>query len=130
MYLGTITIFAQRDSGGGVGGMLVMVVYLAVIILAIAGMWKTFEKAGKPGWAAIIPIYNFVVLCEIAGKPVWWVILLLIPCVGLVIALLVFIDVAKAFGQGAGFGLGLTFLGFIFFPILGFGSARYVGVPR
>lgn len=115
---------AAQD-GGGAGGLLVMLVWLVLVIVAIAGLWKTFEKAGKPGWAAIIPIYNVIVLLEIAGKPIWWFLLFLIPIVGLVVGILVGIDVAKNFGKGAGFGLGLALLGFIFFPILGFGDARY-----
>jgi hypothetical protein len=107
--------------------MIVMVVYIALAILALAGMWKTFDKAGKPGWAAIIPIYNIIVMLEIAGKPIWWIILFLIPCVNIVIVLLVMIDFAKAFGKGAGFGIGLWLLGFIFFPLLGFSDAKYIG---
>jgi hypothetical protein len=109
----------------GVGILVFSVIWLAIAILAIAGMWATFAKAGKPGWGAIIPIYNCILLLEIAGRPIWWIVLLLIPVVNFVIAIIVFIDVAKNFGKGAGFGLGLAFLSFIFFPILGFGSAQY-----
>jgi len=98
------------------------------MVLAIAGMWKAFEKAGKPGWAAIIPIYNTIVMLEIADRPLWWILLLFIPIVNIVIAIIVSIDIAKGFGQGAGFGVGLALLGFIFWPILGFGNAQYVGV--
>ena len=81
-----------------------------------------------PGWGAIIPIYNIYLMCKVAGKPGWWVLLYLIPCVNLIIGLIVSIDFAKNFGKGTGFGLGLAFLGFIFFPILGFSDARYLGV--
>jgi len=112
------------DAGGMVGGIFALV-YLAVIILAIAGFWKTFTKAGKPGWGILIPIYNLILLLEIAGKPIWWIILMLIPLVQIVIFIIIGIEVAKKFGKGAGFGLGLAFLGFIFYPILGFGSAQY-----
>lgn len=100
---------------------------LAVVVLIIAGFWKTFTKAGHPGWAAIIPIYNAYILLKIAGRPGWWLLLLLIPLVNVVIAVIVALDVAKAFGKGAGFGLGLVFLAFIFYPILGFGDATYRG---
>lgn len=96
-------------------------------IVALAGMWKAFEKAGQPGWAAIIPIYNLYVLTKVAGRPGWWVLLLLIPIVGLIVIILLSIDVAGKFGRGAGFGLGLAFLSFIFWPILGFGDATYQG---
>lgn len=100
---------------------------LAFAIFTLVAMWKVFAKAGKPGWAAIIPIYNLVVLLEIAGKPIWWLVLMLVPLVNFVVAILIGIGVAERFGKGAGFGLGLTFLGFIFYPILGFGSAQYQG---
>jgi Family of unknown function (DUF5684) len=108
-------------------GAIIGLIYLAIVIGIIAGFWKVFVKAGKPGWAAIIPIYNFIVLLEIAGKPLWWVILLFIPVVNLVIAILVSIEVAKKFGKGTGFGIGLALLGFVFYPILGFGGAQYQG---
>lgn len=106
---------------------IIWIVYLAVIILAIAGFWMMFEKAGRPGWAAIIPFYNVYVMCKIAGRPGWWLILFIIPIVGFVIAIIVGIDIAKSFGRGAGFGVGLALLSFIFAPILGFGEDRYIG---
>jgi hypothetical protein len=104
-----------------------MLFYLAIIVVVIAGMWKVFTKAGQPGWAAIVPIYNIVILLKIVGRPVWWLVLLLIPFVNFVILILVSIDVAKSFGKGPGFGIGLWLLSFIFYPILGFGDAQYVG---
>jgi hypothetical protein len=107
--------------------MLFPVLFLALVVLAIAGVWKTFEKAGKPGWAAIIPIYNVIVMLQIAGRPLWWILLLLIPIVGIVVAIIVSIDLAKNFGQSAAFGVGLALLGFVFYPVLGFGDAVYQG---
>lgn len=104
-------------------------VWLIVIVGIIAGFWKVFEKAGKPGWAAIIPIYNLIVLLEIAGKPLWWIVLCLIPVVNLVAAVLIGIAVAKNFGKSDAFGVGLGLLGFVFFPILGFGDAQYQSTP-
>lgn len=103
--------------------------YLALIVFMIASVWKVFVKAGQPGWACIIPIYNLYVMTQIAGKPAWWLILFFIPFVNLIIGILLGIEIAKAFGKGAGFGLGLTFLGFIFYPILGFGDAEYQAQP-
>jgi hypothetical protein len=107
---------------------------IAILIVVIAGMWKTFTKAGRPGWAAIIPIYNWYVLLEIVGRPTWWLAFLLlpfIPVIGslalLVVAFIVYWDLAKSFGKDVGFAIGLTLLSFIFFPILGFGSAQYIG---
>jgi hypothetical protein len=117
----------NNDAGGGAGAAVVLLIELAIIIVVIIGWWKMFEKAGKPGWAAIIPIYNLIVLLEIIGKPIWWILLFLIPCVNFIVSILVALDVAKSFGKSAGFGVGLAFLPFIFYPILGFGDARYVG---
>ncbi len=113
-----------------VGGLLIfLLVVLALVVVVIASVWKTFSKAGKPGWAAIVPIYNVVVLLQIAGKPVWWLLLFLIPFVNIIFVLMTYISLAKNFGKGAGFGVGLVFLGFIFFPILGFGDAQYHPAP-
>jgi Family of unknown function (DUF5684) len=110
-------------------GAVIGLLYLALIVLIIAGFWKVFVKAGHPGWAAIVPIYNVYILLKIAGKPGWWLLLFFIPVVSLVIAILVSIEVAKAFGKGAGFGVGLALLGFVFYPILGFGDAKYQSAP-
>jgi hypothetical protein len=104
-------------------------VYLAFIVLWIVGFWKVFTKAGHPGWAALVPIYNLYILLKIAGKPGWWLLLFFIPVVSLVILILVSLDVAKAFGKGGGYGVGLAFLGFIFYPMLGFSDARYQAAP-
>ncbi len=108
-------------------GPLFWICWLAFMILMIAACWKIFTKAGQPGWASIIPIYNWYILCKIVGRPGWWVILLLIPFVNFIVAIILCIDLAKSFGKGVGFGIGLILLGVIFFPILGFGSAEYQG---
>ena len=109
------------------GSCIIWVIALALGVVCIIGMWKTFTKAGKPGWAVIIPIYNTIVLLEIVGKPLWVIILLLIPCVQFAVFLMLFIELAKKFGKSAGFGIGLFLLPSIFFPILGFGDAKYLG---
>lgn len=90
-------------------------------------MWKVFVKAGKPGWAVLIPIYNVYVLLEIVGRPWWWLLLLLIPLVNFVIVIILMIDLAKSFGKGAGFGVELLFLNYIFMLIPAFGDAQYAG---
>jgi len=105
--------------------MVMMAVTAVFAILFMAGIWKTFTKAGQPGWAILIPIYNFLILLKIAGKPWWWVVLLLIPVVNLIILILLYIEIAKRFGKSVLFAFGLLFLGIIFFPILGFGKAEY-----
>ncbi|HWB60178.1 MAG TPA: DUF5684 domain-containing protein [Chthoniobacteraceae bacterium] len=106
---------------------IVSLVELLIFAIVVAGMWKVFIKAGQPGWAAVIPIYNVIILLKVAGKPLWWIILLIIPLVNIIIGVLVGLAVAKNFGKGAGFGIGLIFLPFIFYPILGFGDATYQG---
>ncbi len=113
-------------SSGGTSVLIIL--YVAVIILEIAAIWKVFTKAGQPGWAAIIPIYNTITMLRIAGRPAWWFLLFFVPVVNFVIGIIVLIDMARAFGKGTGFAMGMLFLSFIFFPILGFGGARYMGV--
>ena len=112
-------------AGLGIGFFLVM---MAIAVVFIIGYWKVFAKAGQPGWAAIIPIYNAYILTKIAGRPGWWVLLLLIPFVNIVIILLLSIDVARSFGHSHIFGVIMLFLlSGIGYLVLGFGSARYVG---
>ena len=104
---------------------MIAIIYLALIVFIIAGIWKTFEKAGKPGWACLIPIYNFYIICEISGTKNWW--LIFIPLANIYIAIVAYIALAKSFGKDTGFGIGLLLLGFVFFPMLGFGDAKYIG---
>jgi hypothetical protein len=118
-------LLQAAGAGSRTGSPIVMLVTLAIIFFMIASMWKVFEKAGEPGWACLIPIYNTVVLLKIAGKPFWWLILMLFPIVNLIVFIVVAIAIAERFGKGVGFGLGLAILGFIFFPVLAFGEARY-----
>lgn len=103
------------------------VIYVLVIILMLVSMWKIYTKAGKPGWAIIIPIYNIIVLLEIVGKPWWWLLLMLIPVVNIVIAIWVYNLLSLSFGKDSGFTVGLILLSPIFIPILGLGSAEYKG---
>ncbi len=113
-------------AAGGVAGS-VMFFYVIVLVVMIAALWKAFTKAGEPGWAAIVPIYNAIVFLKIAGKPAWWIILCLIPVANLVVAIIATLAFAKNFGRGGGFAAGLILLPVVFYPILGFGSASYVG---
>jgi Family of unknown function (DUF5684) len=125
--LGQVEYSYSASSQGQAPGPLFWIFWLAVTILMIAACWKVFTKAGQPGWAAIIPIYNWYILCKIVGRPGWWVILFFIPFINFIIGIIVCIDLAKSFGKGVGFAIGLILLGVIFFPILGFGSAQYQG---
>src|SRR2546426_9659264 len=95
---------------------IVLICWLAVVVLLIAATWKVFTKAGKPGWAAIIPIYNTYVLIKVAGRPGWWLVLYIIPIVNIVISIIVSLDVARNFGKGGAFGFFLLWL----LPIIGF----------
>src|SRR6201997_5541789 len=125
--LGQVEYSYSASSQGKAPGPIFWICYLAFTILMIAAWWKIFSKAGQPGWACIIPIYNLYVWCKIVGRPWWWILLMLIPFVNIIIAIILLIDLAKSFGKGVGFGIGLILLAIIFFPILGFGSAQYQG---
>lgn len=101
--------------------------YIAAIVAFIAGLWMVFTKAGEDGWKAIIPIWNILVLLKIVGREWWWIILMLIPIVGFVIWIIVALDLAKSYGRGTGFGIGLIIFPYIWSLILGFGSDTYRG---
>jgi hypothetical protein len=143
----SVALFAQRnrqaanngaDAAAG-GIMAFLAIYLVIIAIiaipTIIGMWKAFTKAGQPGWAAIIPIYNVYVMNTIAKKEPLWFILYIVGAVicgplSLVAIVVINLGVAEKFGKGAGYGIGLSFLPFIFWPMLGFGDARYRGGRR
>ena len=104
-----------------------MIVILAVAALMIISMWKIFEKAGKPGWASLIPVYNLVIMVQIAGKPEWWILLMFIPFVNIIVGIIVLIAMAEKFGKSSGFALGMIFLPILFYPILAFDDSVYEG---
>lgn len=122
-----LELFATSDDGSG--GLWAGITIGAVIwtVLILVGWWKIFEKAGEAGWKAIIPIYNVYVLLRIVGRPGWMIIGFLIPFVNIIFYAIVMGDLAKSFGKGIGFVLGLIFLNPLFALILGFGGAAYVG---
>jgi hypothetical protein len=117
----------EGGSGGGIVGVFIALIQLAIIVGVVGGMWKTFAKAGKPGWGALIPIYNIILLLEIVGRPMWWILLMFIPFVNLIVAFLLSIGLAKSFGKDVGFGIGLLLFPFVCYPMLGFGDAKYQG---
>jgi hypothetical protein len=106
----------------------ILIVVFAIVAFMIVCRWKIYSKAGKPGWAAIVPIYNIIVLLEITGKPVWWILLFLIPGVNIVIAIMVMHQLSVSFGQGAGMTLLLILVPIVGWPLLAFGDYRYNGV--
>jgi hypothetical protein len=116
----------MSESDGG-GSAVLLLCYGIVFIVYIAAWWRIFTKADKPGWAAIVPIYNYIVLLEVIGRPVWWIILMFIPLVNIIIICIMYNDLSKSFGFGIGYTLGLLFLSPIFFLHLGFSDASYVG---
>lgn len=118
--LGQLT--AQTDEGVGT---VVAFLYIAIIVLTVVAWWKVFEKANQPGWGAIIPIYNVILLLKIAGKPLWWLVLMLIPIISIIPGIMIPMSIARNFGKSGMFGVGLIFLPFIFYPILAFGDAEY-----
>ena len=101
-------------------GSFISVLSLAISVLTIVAIWQVYERADQPGWAAVIPIYNWYVLFEIADKPAWWLLLMLVPIVNIVIWIIANIGLAAYFSRSAGFGVGLALLPMIFFPILAF----------
>jgi hypothetical protein len=108
----------------GTGGRMLFATFLCGILLMFASMWRTNVKAGLPGWGALVPIYNCVLMLRMAGRPDWWLVLSCIPVANFLLICLPF-DIAKRFGKHALFGLGLLVLPFVFYPILAFGKAQY-----
>lgn len=105
----------------------ILIFYLAVMVFMWISVWKVFVKAGQPGWAIFIPIYNIYIMTLIAKKPAWWIaMILLVPIANLVFAIMLLNGISKAFGKTEGFTVGLIFLGIVFWPILGFGDAKYI----
>lgn len=120
------------SSPGGVAALFaiftaLLIPIIIIWVIMVVAHWKIYEKAGKPGWAAIIPIYNIIVLLEIVGKPIWWIFLFLIPCVNIIFIVWTINLLSKSFGQSEGFTVGLLLLGVVFYPILGFGNYQYIG---
>ncbi|MDP2989881.1 MAG: DUF5684 domain-containing protein [Kiritimatiellota bacterium] len=116
-------------SGAGMCGVSVipMIIGLVFAILMLVATWKVFVKAGRPGWAVLIPIYNTYVFLKIAGKPGWWLIWFFIPLLNLIFGIIATVAFAQSFGKGTGFAIGLIFLPIIFIPILAFSEAQYIG---
>lgn len=104
-----------------------IVLYVAVIVLLLISQWKIFTKAGKPGWAILIPFYNVIVLLQIIGKPWWWLLLLLVPFVNIVFIIWSLNLLSLSFGKDTGYTVGLILLSPVFIPLLGLGSAEYKG---
>ncbi len=117
----------SSDVGAGIG-LTFLLLYLVILVFYLICSIKIYQKAGRKWWEAIIPIYNVIVLLKIVGRPIWWVLLLLVPFVNLVVTVILAVDLAKVFKKDAAFGvLLLWLLSFIGYPMLAFGSATYAG---
>lgn len=115
----------MHDLGGLGTGFWLFITFIIVFYVYVE--WRIYEKAGKPGWAVLIPIYSTLVLLEIVGKPWWWILLFLIPGLNIVLAVWMTNLLSLSFGKGVGFTIGLLFLSLIFYPILAFSNAEYLG---
>lgn len=130
MGVGAVIAQSSSSSGGAgaaAGMFMFLLIGLALFLVQVVGMWKTFEKAGQKGWLSIIPILNSYVLIKIAGRESWWIILYFIPCVSFIVQIIVCMDVAPKFGKSSAYGIGLALMPIIFFPMLGFSDAQYQG---
>jgi len=121
--------YSSMDSGfWAIFGLVGISISLITAVLSLAGGWKIFEKAGKPGWAVLIPIYNTIVVAEIVGKPLWWGLLPWVPCgVNVVFSIWLLNLLMKSFGKDVIYTILAIFLPFIIFPLIGFGSDVYLG---
>jgi hypothetical protein len=116
---------SSGSSGVNVG--LIIGIYVVVYLLSAFAFYGIFKKAGQPVWGAFVPIVNIYFLLKTVGRPGWWLILFLIPCVSFVIWIVIAYDLARSFGHGVGMTLGLIFLSLIFLYVIGYGSSPYAG---
>lgn len=124
-YNSTVYVTDTASAGLSIGYVFALLLVAALMIVA---MWRIFVKAGEEGWKAIVPFYNTYILYKITWGNGLYFLLLLIPCVNVVIQIITSVKLAKVFGKGIGFTLGLIFLGPIFQLILGFDSSEYKGI--
>jgi amino acid transporter len=108
--------------------MISLIFFLAIWVAVIVGIYKALEKAGQPGWSIFIPIYNIIIMFKVAGRNDWWA--MFIPIYNIIVMWQFSQEVAKRFGKDSSFGIGLFFLGGIFWAILGFGDATYQGATQ
>src|SRR6478672_8841176 len=127
----SLLTFAQTSQNNSDSNPVLVIIAIIVAVLSVIAIWKVFEKANQPGWAAIIPIYNTYVLLKVVGRPGWWLLLYLIPFVNIIVHLFVSMDLAKAFGKSSAFGvIAIWIFSIIGYYILGFGDATYKGNPN
>ncbi len=125
----TGSAFAQSSGSSAAAGAfgLSSLISLVIAIVEVAAVWRLFSRAGQHGWAAIIPIYNTVVMLHVTGKSGWWLLGFFVPLLNFFVYCRMMVNMAQVFGKGVGFGIGNIFLPFIFLPILAFTDSPYVG---
>ncbi len=109
-----------------IAALLFVLIYIGIIVLMISSIWKVFTKANQPGWAAIVPFYNIIIMLQVAKKPTWWIAMYFVPIANIVFMIMTLNAVSKNFGKDEGFTVGMVLLGVVFWPILAFGSAQYI----
>jgi len=116
-----------NSSASVAGSIFGLLVWLVVTVLLVVALWKIFVKAGQPGWASLIPIYNTVVMLRMTGHSGWWFLGMLVPFLNFFVIIRLIFNLASVFGRSVSFGFGLLFLSPIFIMVLAFGKSRYVG---
>ncbi len=125
-YTTTTTTDPAAAAVVGIAFLVYMIVVLAITLIMVVSLWKLFTKAGKPGWASIVPVYNTIMLLEVAGRPAWWFLLAFVPFFGIWVEIVVILDFVKSYGKSTGFGVFAIFFPYIAFPILAFSKAQYI----
>ncbi len=125
-----LALLRQSALGQESGDLLGLVVFLALVAVTTAALWRLFRVAGQPGWAAVVPIYNVVVLLRIAGRSAWWTLLAIVPFVNLLVMLLAALGISRRFGHGVPLAIGLWLLPFVFYPMLAITIEAPVARPR
>lgn len=102
-----------------------LVIILAIYIYMAICLMKMAKKTNTPNaWFAWIPILNTVLMIQIAKKPIWWIILFFIPIVNIVIAILIWMGVAKQLGKPEWMGV------LMIIPIVNFIIAGYLAFSK
>ena len=127
LLLASVLLQDSGDSGALIVPLLSLCCGLIFAVVMIAAQWKIFTKAGKPGWAAIIPIYNFVIYLEIVGRPLWFIVLFFIPFVNFIALILLMMDLAASFGKDMIYAVLLIVFPYVMLLVLAFSDAQYVG---
>jgi hypothetical protein len=126
MDTSNLTFDSSMYEGAATGALIVPMIFMAIIgILMIIASWRIYQKAGKPGWACLIPIYNIIVFLQIINKPLWWFLMFIIPFVNIIFLIMASVEFLKRFGKPTWHILLVLFFSAIYIPVLAFGKAQY-----